>query len=49
MASEQPGVMDQEARYLEALQSAARYRLKSDMLELRREDGALAVTFLVKK
>ena len=38
-----------EARYLDALQSAARCRLKGDMLELRQEDGALAVTFLVKK
>ncbi len=49
MASDQPGVMEQEARYLDALQSASRYRLKGDMLELRREDGALAVTFLIKE
>jgi heat shock protein HslJ len=49
MSSDQPGVMEQEARYLDALQSAARYRLEGDMLELRREDGALAVTFLIKE
>jgi heat shock protein HslJ len=38
------GVMEQEAAYLAALQSAAAYRLEGDHLELRTADGAIAAT-----
>ena len=39
------GVMDQEAQYLAALQSAATYRIEGNRLELRTADGALAADF----
>ena len=39
------GVMEQEAQFLEALESAATYRIEGSQLELRTADGALAVTF----
>ena len=42
------GVMDQEAQYLAALQSAATYRIEGAVLELRTKDGALAADFLRK-
>jgi heat shock protein HslJ len=43
MACDQPaGVMDQEAQYLAALQSAATYQLEGNVLELRTKDDALA-------
>ena len=48
MASGDAAVMEQEAAYLAALQSAARFTIKGNELELRREDGALAVSFTVK-
>ncbi len=38
--------MDQEARYLEALRSAATFRLEGGRLTLRAGDGALAVTLV---
>ena len=38
--------MDQEQQFLAALQSAATYKLDSSRLELRRADGALAVSFV---
>jgi heat shock protein HslJ len=37
------GVMEQEALFLAALQSAATYKMEGDALELRTADGALAV------
>lgn len=37
------GIMEQEAQFLAALASAAVYRTDGDTLELRREEGALAV------
>lgn len=40
------GVMDQEAQYLAALQSAATYERLGDRLELRTADGALAAEFI---
>ncbi len=39
-------VMDQEQQFLAALQSAATYQLNGSRLELRRADGALAVSFV---
>jgi heat shock protein HslJ len=44
MACDQPaGVMEQEAQYLAALQSAATYQIEGNVLELRTKDDALAV------
>jgi heat shock protein HslJ len=43
--AEPEGLMQQEALYLEALQSAAEFGIDGMRLELRRADGALAVTF----
>ncbi|MEW6554092.1 MAG: META domain-containing protein [Actinomycetota bacterium] len=48
MASSDPALAEQEAAYLAALQSAARYTIRGGKLELRRDDGALAVSFSVK-
>ena len=49
MACSSPeGVMEQEALYQAALQSAAVYRIESNTLELRTQDGALAANFMVK-
>jgi heat shock protein HslJ len=42
------GVMDQEAQYLAALQSAAAYQIEGAVLELRTKDGALAADFSQK-
>lgn len=39
------GVMEQEMQFLQALMTAATYRLDGDRLELRTADGALAATF----
>jgi heat shock protein HslJ len=39
------GVMDQEAQYLAALETAATYQIEGTVLELRTKDGALAVQF----
>jgi heat shock protein HslJ len=41
-------VMDQEAQYLAALQSAAAYQIEGAVLELRTKDGALAADFSQK-
>jgi len=38
--------MDQEARFLEALRSAATFRLDKERLALRTADGALALTLV---
>ena len=43
---EPEGVMDQEAQYLAALETAAIYTLAGDTLELRTADGALAVSYV---
>lgn len=38
------GVMEQEIQFLSALESAGQWRIEGERLELRRPDGALAVT-----
>ena len=43
---EPEGVMDQEAQYLAALETAATYTIAADRLELRTADGALAVSYV---
>lgn len=46
MACEEPaGVMEQEAQYLAALQSAATYQIEGNVLQLRTKDDALAAIF----
>ncbi|HWU36604.1 MAG TPA: META domain-containing protein, partial [Candidatus Acidoferrum sp.] len=42
------GIMDQETQYLAALGSAATYDIQGTKLELRTQDGALAVTYIKK-
>ncbi len=42
---EPAGVMDQETQFLSALQTAATYQVEVNVLELRTQDGALAVQF----
>jgi heat shock protein HslJ len=44
--AEPEGTMEQERRYLEALQSAATFRTAGEKLELRTAEGALAVTLV---
>ncbi len=49
MACAEPaGVMEQEAQFLQALATAATYRLEGDRLELRTADGALAVNLIAR-
>jgi len=43
--SDPAGVMDQEAQYLAALQSAATYQIEGNVLQLRTKDDALAAVF----
>ncbi|PWB55222.1 MAG: hypothetical protein C3F13_04730 [Anaerolineales bacterium] len=43
--SDPAGVMDQEAQYLAALQSAATYQIEGNVLQLRTKDDALAAMF----
>ena len=46
MACSDPvGVMEQEAQYLAALQSAATYQIEGNVLQLRTKDDALAAIF----
>jgi heat shock protein HslJ len=46
MACNDPtGIMDQEAQYLAALQSAATYQIEGNVLQLRTKDDALAAMF----
>ena len=45
MCSDPAGVMDQEAQYLAALQSAASYQIEGNVLQLRTKDDALAAMF----
>lgn len=42
------GVMEQETQFLQALATAATYRLDGDRLELRTADGALAVNLIAR-
>ena len=44
MCAEPPGVMEQEQQFLAALETVATARIEGDRLELRRGDGALAVS-----
>ena len=37
--------MDQEAQYLAALQTASKYLIDGNKLEIRTEDGSIAVQF----
>jgi heat shock protein HslJ len=47
MACEEPeGVMDQEQQYLVALESAATWSIRGDILEFRNADDAIAVTMV---
>jgi heat shock protein HslJ len=46
--SEPAGVMEQEAQYLAALETAATYQIEGVALELRTKDGALAADFSKK-
>jgi len=46
--AEPAGVMDQEAQYLAALETAATYKLEGSVLELRTSDGALAADYTKK-
>lgn len=43
LCAEPNGVMEQESHFLAALETAAKYRLEGNRLELRTDDGALAV------
>ncbi len=45
MCSEPEGIMEQEAQYLAALETAATYQIQSDRMEMHTADGALAVNF----
>ena len=42
---EPAGVMEQESRYLAALESVARFERAGDQLTLKRSDGATAIVF----
>ncbi len=44
--AEPEGVMEQEGRYLAALQSAATFRIEGNKMELRTEEGSLAVALV---
>ena len=44
MACDQP-VMDQETQYLAALETAAKYQIMGNVMEMRTADGALAASF----
>ena len=44
--AEPEGIMDQEARFLEALRAAATFRLEGERLALRAPDGALVLTLV---
>ena len=45
LCNDPSGVMDQEAQYLAALQTATTYQIDNDVLVLRTKDGALAADF----
>jgi heat shock protein HslJ len=46
MCAEPAGVMEQEAQFLKALESAATYRIEGDQLAFRTADDAMAVNFV---
>jgi heat shock protein HslJ len=48
MCAEPEGNMEQETRYLTALQSAATYQIEGDQLEMRDAEGTRMVTFVAK-
>jgi heat shock protein HslJ len=45
MCAEPPNIMEQEMQYLQALSTAATYRIDGSKMEFRTADGALAATF----
>jgi heat shock protein HslJ len=45
MCAEPPNVMEQETQYLQALSTAATYRIDGSKMEFRTADGALAANF----
>jgi len=45
MCAEPPNIMDQEMQYLQALSTAATYRIDGSKMEFRTADGALAANF----
>jgi heat shock protein HslJ len=47
--AEPDGVMDQEAEYLAALETAARYEIENDLMDMYTEDGARMGTFSLKR
>jgi heat shock protein HslJ len=49
MCAKPDGIMEQESQFLAALSTVSTYRIDGDTLELRREDGALAVKLQVKE
>lgn len=48
MCAEPERIMEQEAEYLAALETAAVYRIEGDKLELRDADGSLVANYTVK-
>ena len=46
VCNEPAGIMEQEQLYLAALETAARYRIDGDTMEMRTADGALVANFL---
>ena len=46
MCNEPAGIMEQEGQYLAALETAARYRIEGDTMEMRTADGAIVANFL---
>jgi heat shock protein HslJ len=49
LCSTPEGVMEQEAQFLAALETAATYRIDGDRMEMRTTDDALAATFIRAK
>ncbi len=49
MCARPDGIMEQESQFLAALSTVGTYRIDGHTLELRREDGALAVKLQVKE
>jgi heat shock protein HslJ len=49
MCSDPEGIMEQEAEYLAALETAAVYRIEGERLQLRNAEGSLATDFTVAK
>jgi heat shock protein HslJ len=49
MCAEPEGIMEQEAQYLAALETAATYRMEGENLEMRTADGAMVANFVLAK